>query len=179
MAMGRPKATLVFGFGTARTAGRHGQFAFSSGGTGESGQDYFAECFRQERTSRLRARWDDQRDGGQVAATIPGAGGVRIARRVAPRPPPPDQRRAGGPVGSQDAGNETAKTATHWSIRQIAAETRVSKSTVHRIWQAFGLAAASTETFQALERSIFRRKSTGYCRVVFESAGKCGGFVRG
>ena len=31
------------------------------------------------------------------------------------------------------------KTATHWSIRQIADETGVSKSTVHRIWQAFGL----------------------------------------
>src|SRR5205809_6847884 len=31
------------------------------------------------------------------------------------------------------------KGGTHWSIRQIAAETRVSKSTVHRIWQAFGV----------------------------------------
>ena len=31
------------------------------------------------------------------------------------------------------------KAGTHWSIRQIAAETGVSKSTVHRIWQAFGL----------------------------------------
>ena len=31
------------------------------------------------------------------------------------------------------------KAATHWSIRQIADETGVSKSTVHRIWQAFGL----------------------------------------
>jgi putative transposase len=31
------------------------------------------------------------------------------------------------------------KNGTHWSIRQIAAETGVSKSTVHRIWQAFGL----------------------------------------
>jgi putative transposase len=28
---------------------------------------------------------------------------------------------------------------THWSIRQIAAQTGVSKATVHRIWQAFGL----------------------------------------
>jgi len=26
------------------------------------------------------------------------------------------------------------KEGTHWSIRQIAADTRVSKSTVHRIW---------------------------------------------
>ena len=31
------------------------------------------------------------------------------------------------------------KAATHWSIRQIADETGVSKSTVHRIWPAFGL----------------------------------------
>src|ERR1700694_3055403 len=31
------------------------------------------------------------------------------------------------------------KDGTHWSIRQIAEETRVSKSSVHRIWQAFGL----------------------------------------
>src|SRR6202165_4822626 len=31
------------------------------------------------------------------------------------------------------------KGGTHWSIRQIAAETQLSKSTVHRIWQAFGL----------------------------------------
>src|ERR1700733_9514180 len=28
---------------------------------------------------------------------------------------------------------------THWSLRQIAGQTRLSKSTVHRIWQAFGL----------------------------------------
>ncbi len=28
---------------------------------------------------------------------------------------------------------------THWSCRSIAGETRLSKSTVHRIWQAFGL----------------------------------------
>jgi putative transposase len=31
------------------------------------------------------------------------------------------------------------KGGTHWSIRQIALQTRLSKSTVHRIWQAFGL----------------------------------------
>jgi putative transposase len=31
------------------------------------------------------------------------------------------------------------KGGTHWSVRQIADETGVSKSTVHRIWQAFGL----------------------------------------
>ena len=30
------------------------------------------------------------------------------------------------------------KDGTHWSIRQIARQARLSKSTVHRIWQAFG-----------------------------------------
>src|SRR5271166_2039334 len=31
------------------------------------------------------------------------------------------------------------KDGTHWSVRQIAGQTRLSKSTVHRIWRAFGL----------------------------------------
>ena len=62
------------------------------------------------------------------------------------------------------------KAGTHWSVRQIAEETGVSKSTVHRIWQAFGLQPHSTKTVQALERSIFCRKSTRYGRAVFASS---------
>src|SRR5271157_2195574 len=31
------------------------------------------------------------------------------------------------------------KNGTHWTIRAIAGETRLSRPTVHRIWQAFGL----------------------------------------
>jgi len=31
------------------------------------------------------------------------------------------------------------QTGTHWSIRQLAAETGLSKSTVNCIWQVFGL----------------------------------------
>lgn len=31
------------------------------------------------------------------------------------------------------------KDGTHWSIRQMARQTRLSKSMVHRIWQTFGL----------------------------------------
>jgi len=31
------------------------------------------------------------------------------------------------------------KGGTHWSVRSIAEETGISKSTVHRIWRAFGL----------------------------------------
>jgi len=31
------------------------------------------------------------------------------------------------------------KDATHWTVRTMAAQSRLSKSTVHRIWEAFGL----------------------------------------
>src|SRR5712692_2072688 len=31
------------------------------------------------------------------------------------------------------------KDGTHWSVRQMAKQTRLSKSTVHRIWHGFGL----------------------------------------
>lgn len=31
------------------------------------------------------------------------------------------------------------KNGTHWTIRSIARETRLSRPTVHRVWQAFGL----------------------------------------
>ena len=31
------------------------------------------------------------------------------------------------------------KNATHWTVRLLAEQTNLSKSTVHRIWQAFGL----------------------------------------
>ena len=34
---------------------------------------------------------------------------------------------------------QNQKDGTHWSVRQIAGQTRLSKSTVHRIWRAFGL----------------------------------------
>ncbi len=59
-----------------------------------------------------------------------------------------DELRPGGPrsIGDEQIAallRRTLKTkpkgATHWSCRTLAAETRVSKSTVHRVWRAFGL----------------------------------------
>ena len=47
---------------------------------------------------------------------------------------------------------------THWSIRQIAAETRVSKSTVHRIWQAFGLQPHRQKHFKLSSDPFFVEK---------------------
>jgi len=59
-----------------------------------------------------------------------------------------DELRPGGPRSIEDeqiAGlirktlNTKPKDGTHWTCRSIAEETQLSKSTVHRIWKAFGL----------------------------------------
>jgi putative transposase len=50
------------------------------------------------------------------------------------------------------------KGGTHWSIRQIAAETRLSKSTVHRIWQAFGLEPHRQKHFKLSNDPFFVEK---------------------
>jgi putative transposase len=47
---------------------------------------------------------------------------------------------------------------THWSIRQIATETRVSKSTVHRIWQAFGIEPHRQKHFKLSSDPFFVEK---------------------
>src|SRR6202158_4797823 len=50
------------------------------------------------------------------------------------------------------------KDGTHWTIRQIAEETRVSKSSVHRIWQAFGLEPHRQKHFQLSTDPFFVEK---------------------
>jgi transposase len=43
---------------------------------------------------------------------------------------------------------ETPRDATHWSLRGMARATGYAPSTIHRIWQAFGLQPHRTETFK-------------------------------
>jgi putative transposase len=50
------------------------------------------------------------------------------------------------------------KDGTHWSIRQIARETRLAKSTVHRIWQAFGLEPHRQKHFKLSNDPFFVEK---------------------
>src|SRR3954468_13571225 len=42
----------------------------------------------------------------------------------------------------------TPRDATHWSVRSMAAETGMTRQSVHRIWKAFGLQPHRTETFK-------------------------------
>jgi putative transposase len=50
------------------------------------------------------------------------------------------------------------QAGTHWSIRQIAADSGVSKSTVHRIWQAFGLQPHRQKYFKLSSDPFFVEK---------------------
>ncbi len=49
---------------------------------------------------------------------------------------------------------------THWSVRKAAEANRLSKSTVHRVFQTFAFAASSQQDIQAFQRSVFCREST-------------------
>jgi len=50
------------------------------------------------------------------------------------------------------------KDGTHWSLRQIARQTHLSKSTVHRIWQAFGLQPHRQKHFKLSNDPFFVEK---------------------
>src|SRR6201982_685169 len=50
------------------------------------------------------------------------------------------------------------KDGTHWSCRSLAAETRLSKSTVQRIWRAFGLQPHRARHFQLSNDPFFVEK---------------------
>src|SRR5215467_16368186 len=50
------------------------------------------------------------------------------------------------------------KHGTHWSVRQMACQTRLAKSTVHRIWQAFGLEPHRQRHFKLSNDPFFVEK---------------------
>lgn len=47
------------------------------------------------------------------------------------------------------------KNATHWSTRSLAAACGLSRSSVHRVWQAFALAPHRSETFKLSRDPLF------------------------
>ena len=68
-----------------------------------------------------------------------------------------DEPRCGAPRSISDEQVEavvvrtlesTPRDAPHWSVRSMAAASGLSRTTVHRIWRAFGLQPHRTETFK-------------------------------
>ena len=69
------------------------------------------------------------------------------------------------------------KDATHWSRASMAAETGLSKSTVGRIWKAFGLKPHQVDTFKISNDPQFIDKVSDVV-VISGSAGKgCSGWT--
>jgi putative transposase len=78
-----------------------------------------------------------------------------------------DELRPGGPRSIRDEQIATLlrrtlktkpKDGTHWTCRSLAAETRLSKSTVQRVWQAFGLAPHRQKHFKLSTDPFFVEK---------------------
>ena len=78
-----------------------------------------------------------------------------------------DEKRPGGPrlVADErieqvivDTLERTPRDATHWSRASMAAETGLSKSTVGRIWRAFGLKPHLVDTFKLSTDPLFIEK---------------------
>lgn len=78
-----------------------------------------------------------------------------------------DEPRPGGPRSIADEQvatlirrtlNTKPKDGTHWTCRSLAAETKLSKSTVHRIWKAFGLQPHRQKHFKISTDPFFVEK---------------------
>lgn len=78
-----------------------------------------------------------------------------------------DEPRPGTPrkIGDDDIAEtirttleETPVDATHWSLRSMAKATGYAPSTIHRIWQAFGLQPHRSETFKLSTDPFFVEK---------------------
>jgi putative transposase len=78
-----------------------------------------------------------------------------------------DEAKPGGPRSISDAQvasliQRTLKTkpkdGTHWTCRSLAAETKVSHATVHRIWRAFGLQPHWQKHFKLSTDAFFVEK---------------------
>jgi len=78
-----------------------------------------------------------------------------------------DEPRPGAPreIGDDEIATTIRKTletrpkgATHWSLRTMATEIGHAPSTVHRIWQAFGLQPHRVETFKLSSDPLFVEK---------------------
>lgn len=78
-----------------------------------------------------------------------------------------DELRPGGPRSIRDEEiaallrrtvNTKPKGGTHWTCRSVAAETRLSKSTVHRVWKAFGLQPHRQKHFKLSTDPFFVEK---------------------
>jgi putative transposase len=69
--------------------------------------------------------------------------------------------------------------STHWSVRQAARESGISKSSVQRYFELFGLKPHRTESFKLSTDAFFIEKVRDVVGAVSEPTGECPGAERG
>src|SRR5215831_18057958 len=64
----------------------------------------------------------------------------------------------------------TPRGQTHWSTRELAKASGLSRMTISRIWRAFGLQPHRRRDLQAIARPPAGRESAGHCGPLHEPA---------
>ena len=111
--------------------------------------------------------WSNVAIAAELGCSLPTVGTWRQRYLTQRMPGLYDELRPGGPRSIRD--EEIAalirrtvqtkpKNGTHWTCRSIAAETRLSKSTVHRVWKAFGLQPHRQKHFKISTDPFFVEK---------------------
>ncbi|HXK36915.1 MAG TPA: IS630 family transposase [Candidatus Paceibacterota bacterium] len=111
--------------------------------------------------------WSNVAIAAELGCSMPTVGTWRQRYLTQRMPGLHDELRPGGPRSIRD--EEIAalirrtvqtkpKDGTHWTCRSIAAETRLSKSTVHRVWKAFGLQPHRQKHFKLSTDPFFVEK---------------------
>src|SRR3984885_14511945 len=71
------------------------------------------------------------------------------------------------------------KAGTHWTVREAARASGISKSTVHRLFQAFAVQPHRLHTFKLSNDPFFVKKGTRHCRTLSQPARSCSDALRG
>src|SRR4029077_9162724 len=139
----------AYGDGTAqsevgverRTTGATGEsspLALPAGRVGDAGADHSAECVGKNQSADRPPAQAQQRHRGKWRRRFLEQDVAGLHDELRPgRPRPISDERVAQLV--RKTLETKPKDGTHWSVRQMAKQTRLSKSTVHRIWQGFGL----------------------------------------